>query len=190
MCACACACVRACVFVQSICVVKEEIENEQAWLLEADTELSKVDSTVDPNVCSHYFFFKPVEDFWRKIKKSKFFVFVVFIVLCCRTLNDGMNSIIHGQWTLQIRWPLTLTCPRIRNVSQVNIHTLYCASTNTTKGRMCEWIFFCSHCVRICWAHCNSYLESNIWRKLLRRWRPMHWKTCFLSIDFRTSRIN
>jgi hypothetical protein len=42
--------------------VKEEIENEQAWLLEADTELSKVDSTVDPNVCSHYFFFKPVED--------------------------------------------------------------------------------------------------------------------------------
>jgi hypothetical protein len=152
--------------------------------------LSKVDSTVDPNVCSHYFFFKPVEDtFEEKWRKANFSSFVVFVVLCYRTLNDGMNSIIRGQWTLQIRRPLTLTCPRIRNVSQVNIHTLYCASTNTTKGRMCEWIFFVS-IVRICWAHCNSYLESNIWRKLLRRWRPMHWNTCFLSIDFRTSRID
>jgi hypothetical protein len=31
-------------------VFKDEIKNEQSWLLEADTELSKVDSSVDLHV--------------------------------------------------------------------------------------------------------------------------------------------
>jgi hypothetical protein len=34
-------------FFITCALFKEEIENEQAWLLEADTELSKVDSSVD-----------------------------------------------------------------------------------------------------------------------------------------------